>query len=369
MPSQMKKVFLQAKTVSADNIFAEAKHEKPWDVRSLRAFLFSRLNKFSVMFLQKAATGENQWWRYLLTFLVVLFGIILGQLPLSYLVETRVPEYGLTQAEKLEMASSLDLRLIGIGQNLTLLLAMLAFAGGLLALWACMNFIHKKPFRLLVTPQRTVNWHKVFFGFGLWMLLSVAAELIFFAFNPGNYSFRFDMWQFLGLLAISLLILPVQTSFEELIFRGYLMQGISLLTVFRWIPLVITSVIFGLMHWMNPEVQAFGAGLTMIYYIGVGFFLGIVTLMDDSLELALGIHAATNIFGAVFVTFDDAALQTAALFRVDVVNMPAMLVAFFISAALFLVIVARKYRWKNPEKWYSKMERPQQDLADHFITD
>lgn len=321
------------------------------------------------MFLQKAATGENQWWRYLLTFIIVLLGIILGQLPLTYLVETRVSQFGLTSAEKMQMASSLDLRPIGIGQNLTLLLAMLAFAGGLIALWLSVVQIHKKPFRLLITPHRSINWRKIFFGFGLWMFLAVAAELVFFAFNPGNYSLRFDFWQFSGLLAISLLILPIQTSFEELIFRGYFMQGISLIAVYRWIPLAVTSIVFGLMHWMNPEVQAFGAGLTMIYYIGVGLFLGIVTLMDDSLELAIGIHAATNIFGAVFVTFDDAALQTAALFHVDEVNMPGMLVAFFVSAALFLVIVSRKYHWKDRTKWFGRIERPQPDLADHFITD
>ena len=34
----------------------------------------------------------------------------------------------------------------------------------------------------------------------------------------------------------------------------------------------------------------------MIYYIGTGFLFGIMTLMDEGTELALGFHAANNLF-------------------------------------------------------------------------
>jgi uncharacterized protein len=321
------------------------------------------------MFLQKAAAGENRWWRYLLTFVFVLIGILIGQLPLTYFVEVRASDLGLSVDEKLQMATSLDLTPVGISQNLSLVLALLAFVGGLLALCLCVVHLHKKPFRVIITPKRTINWRKIFFGFGLWMTLALLVELIFYAIYPQNYSFRFEPAQFLGLLAVSFLILPLQTSFEELLFRGYFLQGISLVAPFRWIPLVITSAAFGLMHWMNPEVQAFGAGITMVYYVGVGLFLGIITLMDDSLELALGVHAATNIFGAVFVTFDDAALQTAALFQLGVVDMGGMLIAFFISAALFIFVVSKKYNWRDWTKWYGKIERPQIELAERSVSD
>jgi len=321
------------------------------------------------MFLQKAGTGENQWWRYLLTTVIVIAGVLIGQTPLFLIVNYRATALGLGQDEIMEMAGSLDLSPIGIGLNGTLLLALLAFIGGLLALWLCVVHLHKKPFRLMITPARAIHWQKIFFGFGLWIGLAVLAELAFYAIYPMNYTFRFDPVQFMGLVAVSILLLPLQTSFEELFFRGYFMQGISLIAPFRWIPLVLTSAAFGLMHWMNPEVQAFGAGLTMVYYIGVGLFLGIVTLMDDSLELALGVHAATNIFGAMFVTFDDAALKTAALFHVGVVDMGGMLIAFFVCAAVFIWVVSKKYQWRDWTKWYGKIERQQIEPAERFVTD
>ena len=115
----------------------------------------------------------------------------------------------------------------------------------------------------------------------------------------------------------------------------------------RWIPLLLTSAIFGLMHMMNEEVSAFGVAPTMTYYIGTGLFLGIITLMDDSLELALGIHAATNIYSSVFVTFEASSLKTAALFEMKSVNMTEMLIALAIMATIFILVVARKYGWRN----------------------
>ncbi len=125
------------------------------------------------------------------------------------------------------------------------------------------------------------------------------------------------------------------------------MQGTSLLVPMRWIPLIFTSALFGFMHMMNEEVSAFGVGPTMVYYIGTGLFLGIITLMDDSLELALGVHAATNIYSSLFVTFEASSLKTAAIFEMKYVDMNEMLIAFFAIASIYVWIVARKNNWSN----------------------
>jgi membrane protease YdiL (CAAX protease family) len=192
-----------------------------------------------------------------------------------------------------------------------------------------------------------INWRKILFSFSLWMGLTLAAELIFFLIHPENYELNFHPAQFFGLVVVSLIMFPIQTSWEELVFRGYMMQGISLISYFRWIPLLLTSLAFGLMHMMNEEVSAFGVGSTMTYYIGTGLFLGIITLMDDSLELALGVHAATNIYSSLFVTFEASSLKTAAVFEMKSVNMTEMLIAFFAAASVYTLIVAKKNGWSN----------------------
>ena len=105
--------------------------------------------------------------------------------------------------------------------------------------------------------------------------------------SPEDYEFNFKLVPFLTLAVLAILMIPIQTSMEEYFIRGYMMQGLGIMTKNRWFPLVFTSLLFGLMHILNPEVDKLGYGI-LVFYIGTGFFLGIITLMDEGLELALG---------------------------------------------------------------------------------
>ena len=311
------------------------------------------------MFLKKAQIGENKWYLYLITLVLVVAGTFIGQIPLGLVVFAKGAKNGFDNTEITKMFERMDFTELGMDQNLTILLLLLSFVVGLVFLWIGVRFIHKKPFEAIINPSLKINWKKIFFGFGLWMLLTIVLELVFYFLQPDIYSFQFQPDKFFVLLLIALFIFPLQTSFEELVFRGYLMQGVSLISRYRWIPLILTSIGFGALHFMNPEVQAFGLGLSMTYYIGVGLFLGILTLMDNGLELALGVHAATNIYSALFVTFDESAVQTAALFYTSEVNMGWMLAGFFLAAAIFIYVVSKKYQWGDWSNCYQEIERPQ----------
>jgi hypothetical protein len=171
--------------------------------------------------------------------------------------------------------------------------------------------------------------------------------------SPENYEWNFNLQTFLILLIISVVLIPLQTSFEEYFFRGYLMQGIGLGSKTRWLPLVITSVIFGLMHIFNPEVEKLGYGI-MVYYIGTGFFLGILALMDEGLELAIGFHAANNLITALLVTANWTAFQTESIY-VDI-SEPELgwdvFIPVLVIYPILLYIFSRKYKWTN---WKEKL--------------
>ena len=94
----------------------------------------------------------------------------------------------------------------------------------------------------------------------------------------------------------------------------------------------------------------------MVFYISFGLILGIITIMDDGLELPLGIHAANNIFAAVFVSYEGGALQTSALFKVKEFNPEMMLGLWFALAILTIIIFSRKYKWSAFSKLFAKIE-------------
>jgi len=114
-------------------------------------------------------------------------------------------------------------------------------------------------------------------------------------------------------------------------------------------PLIITSVTFGLLHILNPEIEKLGYFL-LVHYIGTGFFLGIITLMDEGLELALGFHAANNLFTALLVTADWTAFQTNSILRdisdPDIGNIE-IFASVLILYPILIFIFAKVYKWTN----------------------
>ena len=207
-----------------------------------------------------------------------------------------------------------DFSIYGIDKNTGFLILLSMFFVAMLGLYLVVTKLHDKKIKDLITPFETIRYRKIFFGFGLWMILSLIAEAISFFIDPANYTFRFSAGTFIPLLLISLILLPVQSSFEELFFRGYIMQGIAYMTKNKWLSILAPSLLFGLMHATNPETIKYGLFTMEIYYISAAVFLALITVMDDGLELALGIHAATNIFGSTLFTYEGSVLQTDSLF-------------------------------------------------------
>jgi membrane protease YdiL (CAAX protease family) len=235
-----------------------------------------------------------------------------------------------------------------LGANLVLILMLVPLAVGLFFLFGWVKLVQAQTIRAFTTSRKKVDWKRIWLAFFLWGGITVLMTLLDVYFSPEKFQFNFEWGPFLKLATIAILLVPLQTSFEEYMFRGHMMQGIGLLVKNRWFPLLVTSLLFGLMHLGNPEVETLGPGV-MVFYIGTGLFLGIITLMDEGLELALGFHAANNVFGALLVTSDWTAFQVDSIYKdvSDPVLGWDILVPVFVIFPLLLYLFAKKYGWKN----------------------
>lgn len=300
-------------------------------------------------YIQQAYNGSNEWWRYLLTFIMVFIGWqIIGVIPLSMVAYAKVNSMADFLIASKDLFSN-----IGIDSNLYLVLMISIFFIGLIFLLLSIRYIHNREIKTLITSRKKIDWKRFFYAFSLWLAISVIVVLIDYQLNSESYEWNFKPIPFLILVLVSLLFLPLQTSFEELLFRGYFMQGIGLWFKNAAVPLVFTSVAFGLLHYFNPEVEKLGP-IILIYYIGTGFLFGIVTLMDEGTELALGLHAANNIAAAIFVTMDWAVFQTDALF-VDTSEPTVgieMILPVVILYPMIILVFSKKYQWSD---WNQKL--------------
>ncbi|AUJ60872.1 CPBP family intramembrane glutamic endopeptidase [Bacillus velezensis] len=171
-------------------------------------------------------------------------------------------------------------------------------------IWIAVRFIMKRRFISIITPNQSLNWKRIFFGFGTYVVLMFVAGLIDFLIHPDRFTLQeFHASRFLLLLAAAVLLVPIQTSAEEFLFRGFLLQFAGKLTANAVVLTVIIGGLFGALHFGNPEMDN-GALWAGIGYVTIGMIWTFITVKTGSLEMSLGGHAANNMFLFIFLTED-----------------------------------------------------------------
>ena len=299
------------------------------------------------MFIEQGVHSENKFWKYLVGSVLIIFASFVGQIPLMLAVIAKIFISGKSYP------STNDEIMHFFEPNLTFFLILISFVFALAAIFFVVKYLHRQTFLSVTTSRKKVDWNRVFFSFGIWATFSIVSTLIFYWLNPTLYVLDFKPIPFAVLFVIAVALVPVQTSTEEYVFRGYLMQGFANLAHNKWFPLLMTSLIFGGMHLFNPEVSKLG-NIIFVYYIGTGLFLGIITLMDEGMELALGFHAANNLIGALLITSDWSAFQTHSIFK-DLSEPQAgydIILPVVLVYPMLLFIFSSKYKWHN---WKEKL--------------
>jgi membrane protease YdiL (CAAX protease family) len=79
-------------------------------------------------------------------------------------------------------------------------------------------------------------------------------------------------------------------------------------------------------------------------YFAMGFFLTRIALQDNGIELALGMHAANNLFSVLFANYTITALPSPALFTIQTLDPVYSLISLVIGLIVFYVIFFRTTR-------------------------
>ena len=295
------------------------------------------------MFLFDQSYRLKNFWYYILgSFILILFSFI-GQLPMIPFLPTELPS---PDANPMDLFKS-------IPSNLRFFLILLSFVAVVPGIWLVVKKLHDLPIMSILSGRKKIDLERVMFSFMLWGSIVSAFVFLEYSLNPESYEINFKLKEFLILAVIAILFIPIQTSVEEIVFRGYLMQGFGGLFNSRLLALFLTSIIFGGLHLINPEVEALGY-LIMVQYLGYGFVLGIMTLMDEGLELAIGFHAANNLFIVLLLTSSWTVFETESILR-DISDPALTTLNFIIPLIIYpilLYVFARKYSWKD---WYGKL--------------
>lgn len=308
------------------------------------------------MFIEQVLDFKNDWWRYLIGFIVIfLFWQFIGAIPLIIGMISQMDFSDLESLQALENPNDM-FSMIG-SKNTVLTLLLISFLVGFLGLFIVVKNIHNQNFKSLITSRKKVDYSRIIHCFLVIFTLNSLMIFISYLISPSSFEYNFQLEPFLILLLICIFLLPFQTTFEELLVRGYLLQGFGIAFKSRAAAFIIPSIIFGFLHILNPEIDKLGYGF-LVAYILMGMTWGIFTLMDDGNELAIGAHYANNLVVFLFLTADWHAVQTNAVFiSVEEPNLLSMIIPMFIYYPILIFYFSKKYNWKNwSEKLFGKID-------------
>lgn len=289
-------------------------------------------------YIVEAKTGKHAWWRYLLGMLIVLvIWLILGS-TVSLLI-THAATGGLDTTQ-LDPATGFFVTMAGFP----------IFLAGLVL---TVKVLHRRTVKSLVTHRSRVDLSRVAQGFVVWLVLWSLGQVCRFLLDPDSFSLTADLPALAVFVPFAVVLTAIQTTTEELFFRGYVVQTASLVWGNRIFLTVVSAALFTVPHLTNPEAGT-GGWLTVFfgYFLGTGVVWAVVSLLDGTTELSIGAHFANNIATIVLVGTPGTIITTPALFTGGELHPVEGAVITTMIAALFALVVLgplkRRRRTKSP---------------------
>ena len=182
--------------------------------------------------------------------------------------------------------------------------------GVLLLLWVLMRFVDKEPFiNLGFSLKGKVN--DIILGMTLGLLLMAVGYTILILLDEIKFiGFNYDLK---NIILLFLLFIAVSIA-EETYVRGYVLK--NLLQSFNpIISLIISSAIFSLLHFFNPNVNYIA--LTELFIAGI--LLGISYVYTKNLWFPIALHLSWNFFQVMF-GFNVSGMDTYSLIEFEIIE-------------------------------------------------
>jgi len=231
-------------------------------------------------FLEYAERGKNAWWRYVAA-IVLSAGLIVGVFAalIVALLFAHADTNAITSGLQQPTHPVVFFASTGVMFGIVLLCIM-----------GAIRLVHGKRFTDIIGRW---PWRLFLLGASLWLAIEAASTFVDFLIAPGAFRITATLAT-APLVLAALLGLAVQTFSEEFVFRGYLTQGLLLLTKRPNLTAVVSGVIFGSLHIPNGLPQAAGA-------VCFGVATAFIAIRTGGLAFTYGMHLINNLFGAVFV--------------------------------------------------------------------
>lgn len=296
------------------------------------------------MFLTQTHSEASQWWRFIAVAVAVILAFVIGHTPLILTVQSYAKSGGFSDAEVDQLLATGGVDMIGINSTFGLLLILIPFAVAFCVFFLAVRWFHKRSGTLTLTSRPRFDVKRMLVGASVWLVIGGGGTLVII---PNDLiTYQFDLLTFIPLLVVVLLLMPLQVAIEEVIFRGYVLQGITRFFVRPLAPLLITTLVFLIPHLSNPEFHAGFTKVAPIYFV-LSLFFGLLAVLDEGLELPIGAHLGNNIFAALILSTTDGAMNTDSIAKTSVSAVLDYLwiIVLFVPLTLLALHMIYRFDW------------------------
>ena len=218
-----------------------------------------------------------------------------------------------------------------------LFFALITFVPLFIGVLFAYRFILGVKLRYLFSTIERFRWWRVGLGFWVWLALMAAPVIPGILSQSDAYQYSFDPVTFWPYFFVAIALLPIQTTSEELFFRGWVIQWAAKRSGnIIWLS-VLSGALFSVPHLLNPEAAGDVVG-AFFGYFSIGFALAWVTVRDRSLEIAIGAHLSNNLFAALIVGYEDGALPAEAVYVTEPIEWGSSNLFSLLVIPLFILL-------------------------------
>lgn len=185
-----------------------------------------------------------------------------------------------------------------------ILSALASFSGIWIGLWIAMRWLHGEPLSALFGAGRHVSRAGFLKGLIAVLITSLVSEILLYMLQPEIARGPISLSSWLLFLVPIVLLTLLQTSSEEMLFRGYLLRGLAKRFRSPLIWALLPGLLFTSLHWSTSSSAAINA-CVLASIAAFALVLTLVVYATGNLGAALGAHLGNNLTGFLIISHQE----------------------------------------------------------------
>lgn len=288
-------------------------------------------------YVDMARNGKTALWRIVLAVAIIASVWVAASIIFVaagfVAVAIRDGDWALSSDEIVEIVDLKALLVDPIGTGVLLLSVASLWVGA----WLALKVVHKRSVRDLLGTERRLHWPDLIRATVVTLVLATLTAPAALLIDPTLIRGSLSLFSWLAVAPLLLTAIFLQSSAEEIVFRGYFHQALAARFAAPFIWLAVPTALFTLLHWQSEASPAMNlAGLFVV--LALSLSMSCLLMATGNLGASMGVHFGNNI-SAMMLFSSSPDYGAAALFMGRSILDPGWTTSQAIMLGLYGVLV------------------------------